>query len=190
MSGNAPAIRAWIVATLTAALDGAAPVFDHEVYCERESELRRCYLPAHVPPGERRLNGWHVRRAEAAWDRFGGSGLWRVKTTWLLRGFMAMAAEQPASGPGGEATPASEILFDAQIDAVCAAFRPAIRAARAAGILDRADRVAADRRETRRAAFDGPQLDESAPVMFAGALCHHARLLLVTTHNEQETTEA
>jgi hypothetical protein len=98
--------------------------------------------------------GWHLRRVA----RKESAIFNEVLTTWEIRGFMGL-----------EDAESSELFFDGLIDAIGDAWR-------ADPTLGKAVLYPQD---------DGqavPELADSGPVMFAGVLCHSARLRLVTRH--------
>lgn len=103
--------------------------------------------------GERVL-GWHVRRVA----RKESPPFNEVLTTWEIRGFMALQ--------DGEA---SELFFDDLIDRIGDAWRVAPTLGGA--VLYPKDGAEAV-----------PELVDAGPAMFAGVLCHGARLRLVTRH--------
>lgn len=148
---NAAALRAAIVAKLQA-VPGIGVVHDHERYAKAMDSLKALY----VPPGESQLRGWFVRRQATA--ETGAAGNRRVETIdWRIQGVMALD-----DGAG------SELAFDALVEAVRDAFRadhtlggkllPGVPDGDSAGI----------------------QVVDAGPVMFAGVLCHGARLALTT----------
>lgn len=103
--------------------------------------------------GERVL-GWHVRRVA----RKESPDFNEVLTTWEIRGFMALQDAE-----------ASELFFDDLIDRIGDAWR-------ANPTMDRAVLYPKDGAEV------VPELVDSGPALFAGVLCHGARLRLVTRH--------
>ena len=157
------ALRAWIVDTLEG-VESIGRVHDRERYLKRESELARLYV-VDTPGGGKCLNGWFVRRVSAAGERVGRSRSWRVRTVWLIRGYLAL-----------DDALSSELVFDGLIDGMASAFRASLRAAEAEKRLA----------DTGEGESTGLQLEDAGPVMFAGVLCHSARLSLTTTHYETE----
>ena len=95
----------------------------------------------------------------------GAGRAWRVRTVWLIRGYLAL-------DDGFE----SELVFDRLIDRMTSAFRGSLRAAEAEKRLA----------DTGEGESTGLQLEDAGPVMFAGVLCHAARISLATTHYETE----
>ena len=99
--------------------------------------------------------GWFVRRVSVA-EREDASTYNREVTRWRIEGVMSLDDDAE-----------TEIAFDALIDAARDAFR--------------ADQTLGGTVET--TVVDGQsglQLEDSGPAMFAGVLCHHARLSLAT----------
>jgi len=122
---------------------------------ERYAEQVPKFKDLYVQGGK--VNGWLVRRA--SWRREPFSNERRmVITRWQIRGYASLVdAEQ------------SELAFDLVLDHIADAFD----ADETLGDLlyaSDADNLA------------GIQLEDSGPVMFAGVLCHSARLALTTVH--------
>jgi hypothetical protein len=87
-------------------------------------------------------------------------GSYNVLNRWRISGFMSL-----------EDSSASEIVFDNLVEAVCDAFRSdETLGGLIAGTVMDSPNVA------------GIQVEDSGPVMFAGVLCHSARLVLYTWH--------
>lgn len=148
--------RTAIVATLQAVPD-IGRVHAWERYAARQEGLRALYVYS-TPEGEQ-LRGWFVRRLANRRTR-NGAGRVRVTTTWQLRGLMAVQDEA-----------ASELAFDALIDAIGSAFEADLT-------LGGTVESTLFEREV------GAQLTASGPVMFAGVLCHMADITLTTEHME------
>ena len=161
---NAEAIRTWIVQTLEG-VEGIGRVHAHERYAKREQDLVALYGVEGGAGEKPRLHGWFVRRVSAAGERVGRSRAWRVRTVWLIRGYLAL-------DDGLE----SELVFDKLIDRMTSEFRGSLRAAEAEKRLA----------DTGEGESTGLQLEDAGPVMFAGVLCHAARVSLATTHYETE----
>ena len=104
--------------------------------------------------------GWHVRRV----GRREQCDMNLVDTDWEIRGFAGMNDADE-----------SELAFDALLDAVFAAWRadPTL-----GGVVfyPKDDEVMV------------PSLVDSGPVMFAGVLCHAARLKISTRHRLETPT--
>ncbi len=170
---NSAAVREWITATLRG-VPGIGRVHGHERHAARESALRRFYQAG--PEAGGALCGWFVRRTARSDEPVGGGGaMWRVHTTWMLRGYMAL---NDSARDDADASAASEGRFDALIDRIIARFR-----------IETGN--AEQRRLLARAGEDGgsPRLAEAGPVLFAGVLCHTARLELRTAHYEERNEE-
>ena len=103
------------------------------------------------------LKGWTIRRTVRR-EISPVRGRNNIENIWAIRGFM-----------GFDDANASEEAFDALIEDVADAFRAdeTLGGLVASTVVD---------------GLAGIQLDESAPVMFAGVLCHSARLRLGTRH--------
>jgi hypothetical protein len=145
--------RAAIVAMLQAVPD-AGQVHDEEPYGRTESAFRALYAWTD-PQGAQQLRGWYLRRTRTA-ERELGVGRTLDVHTWQLRGFATLNPEQ---GTGK--------AFDALIEAVRKAYRDDMTLGGVAqpGPLDQ---------------LSGWQLNDSGPVVLAGALCHGATLTLTT----------
>lgn len=105
------------------------------------------------------VRGWFVRRA--GWRETAQAGELRtVDTRWQIRGYLSLDDDG-----------ASELAFDALVHLIHEAFRADDTLG---GIVDSlwTDQAA------------GVQGDDLGPVMFAGVLCHGARLSLTTRHHE------
>jgi len=96
--------------------------------------------------------GWHLRRVARREDALNNE----VFTTWEIRGFKGL-----------EDADSSELAFDDLIDAIGDAWRadPTL-----GGLV----------LYPRDTALVVPELADAGPAMFAGVLCHSARLKLVT----------
>ena len=137
-------------------------VHDHEVYCRKEGDLLRCYKA----PGRDELNGWYVRRTGQA---RGALNPFLVETGWRARGFYALGEE------GGDGV-ASELAFDDQVDRVIGALRSPWDAELPVPDLPAEVPVS-------WVSASGWEM-ESAPVLFAGVLCHSAIVEFRTAHIE------
>lgn len=156
-------IRAAIVATM-ATVPNLGKVQAFERYTAQQGAFRQLYT---VESGE--VRGWHLRRR---WTRETSPALgrWHVWTGWEIRGFLSLRDEAE-----------SELAFDGLIEQLRNVFRGndtlggAVLGLTGAG--PRGNEV------------KGLQLEESGPVMFAGVLCHAARLSLITHHLAQPGLE-
>jgi hypothetical protein len=142
-------VRESIVATLLSVTDIGA-VNTYPRYAKQLSEMMLLYCsPAH----KNQLRGWHVKRLSMR-----ESGAIYESTVqaerWLIEGFMALSDEAE-----------SGIVFDQLIDAIRDKFR--------GETFDNTVQLTDPSDET--AYIQIEQVDE---VMFAGVLCHRARLIL------------
>lgn len=101
-----------------------------------------------------RVLGWHVRRVARREDAENNE----VMTDWEIRGFMSL-----------EDASASELDFDTLVDAIGDAWR-------ADPTLGRVVLYPRDE------GLVVPELADAGPALFAGVLCHSARLKLTTRH--------
>jgi hypothetical protein len=133
-------------------------VNDYQRYTEKPSELKALYVAS--ISGSDQLRGWNITRVAKA-ERYVDLNRWVIDNTWNIRGFMAL-----------KDSAASEKTFDSLVEAVCDVFdtNPELIAG--------ADPVEVILDEDRA----GVQVPESGPVIFAGVLCHAARLVLATRH--------
>ena len=134
-------IRNEIIKTLSGIPD-IGKIQPFERYAREPATLKNFYIK------EKELCGWYVRRTsvrEEAWT----SGRNKVFQDWQIVGFMGLSDAD-----------ASEILFNAKIDAIRRAFRTcALQSADETGEV---------------------QVSAIQPVMFCGILCHTAELTLQT----------
>lgn len=144
-------LRAAIVAKLTG-IAGIGVVHDRERYAHAMDALKALYVPA----GEQQLRGWFVRRLGIR--ETGAVANRSIQTiTWRIQGVMAL-----------DDAARSEIAFDNLIETIGDTFR--------------ADPTLGGLARTPKPEDDdaGVQVVDSGPVMFAGVLCHAARLALTT----------
>ena len=149
-------IRDRIVAVV-AALPEIGPVHAYERYSARRESLRALYVSA--IGGRDVLCGWFVRRTGFRARRSGRSGR-EITTRWEIAGYRAIGDDD-----------ASELAFDGQIDAIAEAFHADPTLTGLVQTIEFDDQA-------------GIELADSAPVMFAGVLCHAATLQLKTRHTE------
>jgi len=143
-----PTIRAAIVAKL-AAIPDIGVVHDYERFAVDEKSFRGLYLYGD------RIQGWNVRRVRT--QRVSGDdSIIDTRHVWRITGYRALSDAA-----------ASEIEFDAAIEALRAAFDADLTLGGAVDTIVTPD-------------ADGLQLLISEPVMFAGVLCHQAVLELHT----------
>jgi len=154
-------IRAQIKAKL-AAIAGIGQVHDYERYSKLESNFQTLYR-TEVSAGAFRILGWNFYRDATAESDLNNGEVRRLHS-WRLTGFMGL-----------EDADATGKLFDDLVETVALAFR----SDRTLGgtVLDIKDM-------DQSFGESGIQVEAIEPVMFAGVLCHRARLRLIT-----ETTE-
>lgn len=148
-------IRTAIVTEMQAVV-GIGLVHDYERYAAREGDFRTLYL-YDLGAGEKQIRGWYVRRRSTVQTRE-VMGSHEDVHQWLIRGFMAI-----------DDAAASEKTFDDLIEAV----RERFRVNNSLGGLISSIYSPEGK---------GVELAESQPVLFAGVLCHSARLHLSTYH--------
>jgi len=141
-----------------AAVPNIGKVNDYERYATQMSELKTLYV-ATIGNADQ-LRGWHIRRV-AGREIFTSVSRWVVLNDWRIRGFMAL---DDAAG--------SEKIFDNLIEAI----RDGFRATPTLTAEPDYSEIALDEDKP------GVGLPESGPVMFAGVLCHAARLDLTSRH--------
>ena len=149
-------IRAAIVAEMNAVTD-IGRVHDYQRYAVNNADMAALY---HVEiGGVQRLQGWFVSRTSTE-ETSDALGRYVVTHTWQVRGYRALNDEQ-----------ATEKQWDDLIEALMVRFRTreTLGGVVASTVLEQGA---------------GLQLDEHVPVMFAGTLCHMARLTLRTRHYE------
>ncbi len=144
-------VRTAIVAQLQT-VTGIGRVHAYQRYAANNKALADCY----VQDGQ--LRGWFVRRLSVQ-EKTGTRNRNVEISRWLLRGYLAVSDEQQ-----------SELEFDGVIDGIRAAFR-AEQPLAGAAVWTRA---------TDANGQAGIALTESAPVLFAGVLCHAASCSLFT----------
>lgn len=124
------------------AIEGVGKVHPFERYASKHEALKGFYL------NSRHLCGWYVTRLSCREEEF-TTCFNKVFTDWQIRGFMGL-----------EDAAASEIAFDAKIDAIRRDFRNTpLKSADATGLI---------------------QVNDIGPVMFCGILCHACDLRLQT----------
>jgi hypothetical protein len=105
------------------------------------------------------VRGWNVRRISRT-ETSPALGISNIVNKWRISGFMSL---EDATG--------SELVFDDLVEALCQKFRDDETLG---------DLIAGTVLENPNVA--GIQVEDSGPVMFAGVLCHSARLVLYTWH--------
>lgn len=147
-------IRSAIMAKLQS-IPEIGRVHDHERFARGEKEFREMYESGG------RILGWHLRRVSTRQVSLcmDDPGITSETHTWEIRGFMALSDAADAS--------ASEIVLDELIEAIRETFRED-------------DTLGGVVTTCVTEAGAGVQLEDSGPVMFAGVLCHSARMALRT----------
>lgn len=138
------------------AVAGIGKVHTYERYTQQQSALATLYKDT----ASGRLLGWNIRRAGTR-EVFLDTGRWVIDHDWKIRGFMAL-----------DDADATEQTFDALIEAI----RDAFRSDDSLGGLIFSTCI-----DTKNSQA-GVQVEEAVPVLFAGVLCHSARLALTTRH--------
>lgn len=152
-------------AAIAAAISAAAPearVHAYQRYVAREADLARLYVSA----ASGRLNGWHVSRVGFSNTReYPRDIVTKTVTVWRITGFMALD-DSAADGMPASWQP-SEPVFDDQVDAVTVGLLEDYTLGGTVADIWSGEAV-------------GAQGDDIGPVVFAGVLCHMARLSLRT----------
>lgn len=146
---------AQIRAAIKAKLEAVATigtVHDYERFSKRDAEFQALYKTSNT------IKGWNIRRVSTREARL-AVGRYQVFHRWRIRGYMAL-----------DDSAASEKTFDTLIEAVKDAFRAD----------ETLSGLVKDLLESEQQF--GIQVEDSGPVMFAGVLCHGARLGLTTMH--------
>lgn len=146
-------IRNAIVTTI-ATVPNIGHVHGFERFAKAEKDFRTLYESGG------KILGWNVRRISKT-ETSGAIGRWSVTNKWLIKGFMGL----DDSGN-------SEPIFDRLIEAIGDAFR-----------IDETLGGVVDSTVLENPNVAGIQVEDAGPVMFAGVLCHSARLALFTRHS-------
>jgi hypothetical protein len=148
-------IRAAIVARL-AGVAGIGVVHDRQRFGKRDADLKALYQSGAI------LQGWHVRRVATKATKRGISGV-SIHHAWRIFGVRSFDDDG-----------ASEIAFDASIEAIRAAFAAddTLGGLVHTCILRNPD------------AQVGIAVLDAGPVLFAGVLCHGAELSLDTLDHQ------
>ncbi len=141
---------------ISATLTGVAGIGTVQSY-ERFARKQADLSNLYVSDGQ--LRGWLIRRLRRP-ATFTAVGRRTIDTGWQLRGYMSL-----------DDSAASELAFDDLIDAAIDAFIADADLGGTVATTNVGDKI-------------GLQLDQSGPVMFAGVLCHEARLTLTSRHYE------
>lgn len=138
-----------------AAVSGIGTVHDYERYAEREADFKTLYRDA----GIERINGWNLYRVST---RESDLNLGQVRRlhTWRLTGYRSLD-DADATGKS----------FDDLVEDIAAAFRTDRTLG---GLVEDIKDLDQEYGES------GIQVESIEPVVFAGVLCHRARLALVT----------
>ncbi len=147
-------VRNAIVAKLQG-ITGIGLVHAFERYAKEPPKFQALFVK------DEKIAGWLVRRASFREVR-AGSRFNALVVRWQIRAYASLLDAE-----------ASELEFDLLIDRAAAAFRDDETLG---GVIDGLSESGAD------GAAVGLQLDDSGPVMFAGALCHSARMSLTTAY--------
>lgn len=148
------------IRNVVASVANTGVVHLYERYGRDMVKLKALYQATPLAP----LCGWYVRREIT---RETGIAIPRYLEVvqWRLQGFMALDDEA-----------ASELTFDDSIEGI----RDALRAdTTLGGLVSKLGLLGAN-------ADRGVQLDDAGPVMFAGVLCHAARIRLITTRERTQ----
>lgn len=151
-------IRAAIVAEMQAVTDIGA-VHDYQRYATNNADMAALYRVEMGTPPAARLQGWFVSRTSTE-EESDALGRYVITHTWMVRGYRGL-----------DDSAASEKQWDDLIESLMVRFRTreTLGGVVASTVLEQGA---------------GLQLDEQVPVMFAGVLCHMARLTLRTRHYE------
>lgn len=145
------------IATRMRAVPNVGQVYDYQRYDKNIEALQALYRS--TIGGVDQVRSWFIWRF--ATDRQSPQlGRYVITHTWRIRGYQSLSDAV-----------ASEKTFDDLIETMAAGFRD-----------DESLGGVVASTVTERAA--GLQLDEQAPVMFAGVLCHMASMTLYTRHYE------
>lgn len=138
------------------AITGIGKVHTYERYSQKQSDLVAFYKD--VASG--RLLGWHISRV-ASREAYIDIERWVRDHDWKIRGFMAL-----------DDADETQETFDTLIESICDAFRvdPSLGDLIFSTVIEEKNHQA------------GVQVEEVAPVLFGGVLCHSARLALTTRH--------
>jgi len=148
------AVRTAIVAKLNA-VSGIGVVHAYERYSKDNARLKQLYCVTPDAP----LLGWFIRRPNTHETGNLQSNTVEV-IRWRIQGMMALDDANQ-----------SELIFDNLIESVRDAFA---QDESLGGVVDQCSEPGNDSGET------CIQVDDAGPVMFAGVLCHAARLGLTT----------
>ena len=147
---------ATVVLAFIKPLPNVGKVQTYERYTQQQSKLADFYKDA----TSGRLLGWNIRRV-ATREAYVDIGRWVVDHDWKIRGYMAL-----------DDADATEQTFDTLVESIRTVFRddPSMGDLIFNTVIDEKNNQA------------GVQVEEAVPVLFAGVLCHSARLGLTTRH--------
>jgi len=140
-----------------AAVANVGQVHDYQRYSPNAAGFNDLY--GSTIGGQPQIRGWWISRY-AVREESDALGRYTITNTWRIHGYMSIADAA-----------ASEKTFDSLVEAVRDAFRAD-------------DNLGGVVSSTVVDEGAGLQVDEQAPVMFAGVLCHAARCRLYTRHYE------
>lgn len=144
------------IKTMFQTVTGIGNVHTYERYLKDQSKLVSLYKDA----TSGRLLGWHIRKV-ATRENYIDISRWVVDHDWKIRGFMSL-----------DDADATEQTFDTLIESIRDVFRddPSLGGLIFSTVIEEKNNQA------------GVQVEEAVPVLFAGVLCHSARLALTTRH--------
>ena len=144
------------IKTMMLTVANVGVVHAYERYTAQQSKLAEFYKDG----TSGRLQGWHIRRVSTR-ETYIDIGRWVIDHDWQIFGFMAI----------GDAD-ATEETFDTLIESIRTVFRddPSMGNLVFNTVIDEKNNQA------------GMQVEEAVPVLFAGVLCHSARIGLTTRH--------
>ncbi|ATE60167.1 hypothetical protein [Thauera sinica] len=152
-------VRAAIVARLQSVANIGA-VHDYQRYAADLARMKALYVSE--IGGKSQVRGWYVSRVSRV-ETAPFIGRRAVTCGWVIRGYMALADADE-----------SEITFDNLVESICDTFRADETLGGTVATTSFAGRDNDGPEQV------GPQAPEIGPVMFAGVLCHAARLELIT----------
>lgn len=144
------------IAAMMNSVDGVGKVHTYQRYTRQNSGLVDLYKDA----ASGRLLGWNVSKT-ATREAYIDIGRWVLDHDWKIRGFMAL-----------DDADATEETFDTLIESIRDVFRadPTMGDLIFNTVIEEKNNQA------------GMQVEEAGPVLFAGVLCHSARIGLTTRH--------
>lgn len=144
------------IKAIIVAVPNSGSVQAYERYTQQQSKLAEFYKDA----TSGRILGWNINRY-ATREAYIDIGRWVLDHDWKIRGFMSL-----------DDADATQETFDTLIEAIRDVFRadPSLGDLVFSTVIEEKNHQA------------GVQVEEVAPVLFAGVLCHSARLALTTRH--------